>query len=64
MVELMYCDFMGRAGDEVFKPACKMAGHVGRLLPDARGDARIRGQQVRRAAFPGTGPPSAPTFPD
>jgi 2-oxoisovalerate dehydrogenase E1 component len=42
LIELMYCDFLGRAGDEVFNQMCKWQGH-----------ACIRGQQVRRSAQPG-----------
>ena len=42
LVELMYCDFLGRAGDEVFNQ-----------MSNARGAPRVRGFQVRRAAFSG-----------
>ena len=36
VVELMYADFIGRAGDEIFNQLVEVAGHVGAGAPDAR----------------------------
>ena len=53
VAELMYADFMGRAGDEIFNQLVEVAGHVGRRDSDARRPAHLRRRQVRRAALPG-----------
>ena len=53
LVELMYCDFLGRAGDEVFNQMAKWQAMSAGMHQDARGAARVRGFQVRRAALSG-----------
>ena len=53
LVELMYCDFMGRAGDETLQPALQVAVDERRSAQNAGGRARLGGQQVRRPAQPG-----------
>ena len=53
LVELMYCDFMGRAGDEIFNQLAKWQSMSGGAAEDAGGPARLRRLQVRRPAQPG-----------
>ena len=51
--ELMYCDFMGRAGDEIFNQMAKWQGHVRQCPAHAPGLARLGGHEIWRAAFAG-----------
>jgi 2-oxoisovalerate dehydrogenase E1 component len=53
VVELMYNDFMGRAGDEIFNQMAKWQSMSAGVPQDAPGGPRFRRQQVRRAALPG-----------
>lgn len=50
IAELMYCDFLGRAGGRSIQPAVQVAGHERRYAEDARGAPHERGLQVRRPA--------------
>ena len=53
LVELMYCDFMGRAGDEIFNQLSKWQAMSAGRAQDARRAPGQRGQQVRRPALAG-----------
>ncbi len=59
----MYCDFLGRAGDEIFNQLAKWQSHERRRAEDAHRDPRVGGLQVRRPALSRIGLPSAPIFP-
>ena len=60
LVELMYCDFLGRAGDEVFNQLSKWQSMSGGLSADAGRPARLGRLQVRRAALAGLDGPVRP----
>ena len=53
VAELMYADFMGRAGDELFNQLSKWQSMSAGNAEYAGGAAHLGGRQVRRAAFPG-----------
>ena len=53
LVELMYGDFIGRAGDEIFNQMAKWQSMSARRAEGARGAALLGGQQVWRPAFAG-----------
>ena len=60
VAELMYADFMGRAGDEIFNQLSKWQAMSGGLHAPARRPAHLGRRQVRRAALAGLerdGPP-------
>ena len=59
----MYCDFLGRAGDEVFNQLSKWQSMSGGLLKNAGRHARQCRQQIRRAALAGLDRACAPTSP-
>ncbi len=59
----MYCDFMGRAGDEIFNQMAKWQSMSGGVLTHADGAARLGGRQVWRAAFAGLDVRLWPTSP-
>ena len=63
VAELMYADFMGRAGDEIFNQLSKWQAMSGGLADHAGGAAHLRRRQVRRAAFAGLQPRSPRTSP-
>ena len=53
VAELMYADFMGRAGDEIFNQLSKWQAMSAGQLHDAGGAAHLGGLEVRRAALAG-----------
>ena len=64
IVELMYADFIGCAGDEIFNQLSKWQAMSAGILKMPVVRPRFRRLQVRRTAFVRTGPRSARTFPD
>jgi 2-oxoisovalerate dehydrogenase E1 component len=60
VAELMYADFMGRAGDEIFNQLSKWQAMSAGTADHAGGAAHLRGRQVRRAAFAGLERAGAP----
>ena len=63
VAELMYADFMGRAGDEIFNQLAKWQAMSAGQLHDAGGAAHVGGLEIRRAALAGLGPRWCTTFP-
>ena len=61
VVELMYCDFLGRAGDEIFNQLAKWQAMSGGLLEDAGGRCACRWAPSTAPSTPRTGPACAPT---
>ena len=53
VAELMYADFMGRAGDEIFNQLSKWQAMSAGTTEYVGSAAHLRGRQVRRAALPG-----------
>ena len=53
VAELMYADFMGRAGDEIFNQLSKWQAMSAGTLRDAGGAAHLGRREVRRTAFAG-----------
>jgi 2-oxoisovalerate dehydrogenase E1 component len=53
IVELMYCDFLGRAGDEVFNQLSKWQAMSAGVLKDAGGSQSVCGLKIRCPAFSG-----------
>ena len=53
LVELMYADFIGRAGDEIFNQMAKWQAMSGGAAAAAGGAALLDRQQVRRPALAG-----------
>ena len=53
VAELMYCDFMGRAGDEIFNQMAKWQAMSANVLQHAAGPAGLGGHEIWRPAFAG-----------
>ena len=51
LVELMYCDFMGRAGDEIFNQLAKWQSMSACILRDACSSESVRWIEIRCTAF-------------
>ena len=60
-MELMYCDFMGRAGDEIFNQMAKWQSMSGGLSEDARGRCASRSARSTAPSTARTGAACAPT---